>query len=170
MQVRAPWVAFLVALTGQPVSGNPWSSLLLSTHSVNIPAGRQLGARLSRGSAREQRHIQSQRTCASGLTCATSFVPSRSARELSSSPLRLVQFVVREGHFNVSMRLYKTPSYLQPYHLPTAAIPITDTLYVLLKIEGQHQLKYFLLSVEDCWATPSADPYQDVRHELIEKG
>ncbi|KAM9269022.1 uromodulin-like [Cariama cristata] len=83
---------------------------------------------------------------------------------------KLVQFVVREGHFNVSMRLYKTPSYLQPYHLPTAAIPVTDTLYVLLRIEGQHQLKYFLLSVEDCWATPSADPYQDVRHELIEKG
>ncbi|XP_014803015.1 PREDICTED: uromodulin-like [Calidris pugnax] len=83
---------------------------------------------------------------------------------------KLVQFVVREGHFNVSMRLYKTPSYLQPYHLPTTAIPITDTLYVLLKIEGQQQLKYYLLSVEDCWATPSTDPYQDMRHELIEKG
>ncbi|KFW63549.1 Pancreatic secretory granule membrane major glycoprotein GP2, partial [Pygoscelis adeliae] len=67
---------------------------------------------------------------------------------------KLVQFVVREGHFNVSMRLYKTPSYLQPYHLPTTGIP----------------LKYFRLSVEDCWATPSADPYQDVRHKLIEKG
>lgn len=77
--------------------------------------------------------------------------------------------MVREGHFNVSMRLYKTPSFLQPYHLPAAAVPVTDTLYVLLKIEGQ-QLKYFLLGVEDCWATPSADPYQDVRHELIEKG
>ncbi|KFO71359.1 Pancreatic secretory granule membrane major glycoprotein GP2, partial [Cuculus canorus] len=61
---------------------------------------------------------------------------------------KLVQFVVREGHFNVSMRLYKTPDYLQPYHLPNMAIPI----------------------VEDCWATPSADPYQDVRHKLIEKG
>ncbi|NWU69947.1 GP2 protein, partial [Pterocles burchelli] len=83
---------------------------------------------------------------------------------------RLVQFVVREGHFNVSIRLYKTRSYLQPYHLPTTAIPVTDTLYVLLKIEGQHQLKYFLLSVEDCWATPSADPYQAVQHKLIEKG
>ncbi|NXP52717.1 UROM protein, partial [Heliornis fulica] len=83
---------------------------------------------------------------------------------------KLVQFKVREGHFNVSMRLYKTPSYLQPYHLQAAAIPITGMLYVLLKLEGQHQLKYFLLSVEDCWATPSADPYQDVRHELIEKG
>ncbi|KFP37822.1 Uromodulin, partial [Chlamydotis macqueenii] len=79
---------------------------------------------------------------------------------------KLVQFVVREGHFNVSMRLYKSPSYLQPYHLPTAAISVTDTLYVQLKIEGQHQLIFF----EDCWATPSADPYQDVRHELIEKG
>ncbi|KAM6324919.1 uromodulin-like [Podargus strigoides] len=83
---------------------------------------------------------------------------------------KLVQFMVREGHFNVSMRLYRTPSYLQPYHLPTTAISITDTLYVLLKIEGQHQLKYFLLGVEDCWATPSVDPYQDVRHKLIEKG
>ncbi|NWH57036.1 UROM protein, partial [Geococcyx californianus] len=83
---------------------------------------------------------------------------------------KLVQSVVREGHFIVSMRLYKTPAYLQPYHLPTTAIPITDTLYVLLQIEAQHHLKYFLLSIEDCWATPSADPYQDVRHELIEKG
>ncbi|NXS51488.1 GP2 protein, partial [Brachypteracias leptosomus] len=83
---------------------------------------------------------------------------------------KLVQFVVREGQFNVSMRLYKTISYLQPYHLPTTAIPITDTLYVLLKMEGQHQLKYFLLSVEDCWATPTTDPYQEVQHKLIEKG
>ena len=81
-----------------------------------------------------------------------------------------MQFVVKEGHFNVSMRLYKTPSYLQPYNLPTTAVPITDTLYAMLKIEGQHQLRYFLLSVEDCWATPSSDPYQDVRHELIEQG
>ncbi|NXW55894.1 GP2 protein, partial [Eurystomus gularis] len=83
---------------------------------------------------------------------------------------KLVQYVVREGQFNVSMRLYKTVSYLQPYHLPTAAIPITDTLYVLLKIEEQHQLKYFLLSIADCWATPTTDPYQDVQHKLIEKG
>ncbi|XP_068811520.1 pancreatic secretory granule membrane major glycoprotein GP2 isoform X4 [Struthio camelus] len=83
---------------------------------------------------------------------------------------RLVQFVVKEGHFNVTMKLYKTPSYLQPYHHQPAAIPLTDTLYVMLKIEGQHQLRYFLLSVEDCWATPSSDPYQAVRHELIKKG
>lgn len=170
VQVRTPWVVSLIVLNGQPVSGKPWSSLLLSTHSADVPARRQLGAWLSQGSTWEQRHIQHPCTCASGLTCTKSFLPSRSAHELSSSPLRLVQFVVREGHFNVSMRLYKTPSYLQPYQLPTAAIPVTDTLYVLLKIEGQHQLKYFLLSVEDCWATPSADPYQDVRHELIEKG
>uniref|UniRef100_A0A672TSF5 ZP domain-containing protein n=1 Tax=Strigops habroptila TaxID=2489341 RepID=A0A672TSF5_STRHB len=69
------------------------------------------------------------------------------------------QFEVREGHFNVSMRLYKTPSYLQPYHLPAEAIPVKDTLYVLLEIEGQHQLTYFLLSVEGCWATPIECPY-----------
>ncbi|KFQ28424.1 Pancreatic secretory granule membrane major glycoprotein GP2, partial [Merops nubicus] len=83
---------------------------------------------------------------------------------------KVVQFVVREGQFNVSMRLYKTLSYLQPYHLPAAAIPITDMLYVLLKIEGQDQQKYFLLSIEDCWATPTTDPYQDMQHKLIENG
>ncbi|NXI53978.1 TECTA protein, partial [Chloroceryle aenea] len=83
---------------------------------------------------------------------------------------KVVQFVVREGQFNVIMRLYKTLSYLQPYHLPTAAISIMDTIYVLLKIEGQQQLRYFLLSVEDCWATPTTDPYQDVQHKLIEQG
>ncbi|XP_017679662.1 PREDICTED: uromodulin-like [Lepidothrix coronata] len=83
---------------------------------------------------------------------------------------KLVQSVVREGHFNVSMRLYKSPSYLQPYHLPAVAVPVTDTLYVLLKIEGQHQLKYFLLSILDCWATPSMDPFQSVQHKLIEQG
>ncbi|KFQ63241.1 Pancreatic secretory granule membrane major glycoprotein GP2, partial [Pelecanus crispus] len=76
---------------------------------------------------------------------------------------KLVQFVVKEGHFNVSMRLYKTPSYLQPYHLLTTAVPITDTHWL-------GQLKYVLLSIEDCWATPSTDPYQDVQHKLIEKG
>ncbi|XP_064243216.1 uromodulin-like [Passer domesticus] len=83
---------------------------------------------------------------------------------------KLVQLVVREGHFNVSMRLYKSPSYLEPYHLPSVAVPVTDTLYVLLKMEGQHQLKYFLLSVLDCWATPSPDPQQDTQHKLIEQG
>ncbi|RLW01256.1 hypothetical protein DV515_00008103 [Chloebia gouldiae] len=83
---------------------------------------------------------------------------------------KLVQLVVREGHFNVSMRLYKSPSYLEPYHLPSVAVPVTDTLYVLLKMEGQHQLKYFLLSVLDCWATPSTDPHQEMQHKLIEQG
>ncbi|XP_059713679.1 uromodulin-like [Haemorhous mexicanus] len=83
---------------------------------------------------------------------------------------KLVQLVVREGHFNVSMRLYKSSSYLEPYHLPSVSVPLTDTLYVLLKMEGQHQLKYFLLSVLDCWATPSTDPHQDTQHKLIEQG
>ncbi|XP_030138425.4 uromodulin [Taeniopygia guttata] len=83
---------------------------------------------------------------------------------------KLVQLVVGEGHFNVSMRLYKSPSYLEPYHLPSVAVPLTDTLYVLLKMEGQHQLRYFLLSVLDCWATPSMDPHQDTQHKLIEQG
>ncbi|XP_057286457.1 uromodulin-like [Pezoporus wallicus] len=82
---------------------------------------------------------------------------------------RPAQFEVREGHFNVSMGLYKTASYLQPYHLPAEAVPIKDTLYVLLEIEGQHQLS-FLLSVEGCWGTASTDPYQEAQHKLIEEG
>ncbi|KFQ50101.1 Uromodulin, partial [Nestor notabilis] len=86
---------------------------------------------------------------------------------LSAGPTaadKSAHFEVREGYFNVSMRLYKTPSYLQPYHLPAEAVPVKDTLYVLLEIEG------LLLRVEGCWATPSMHPYQDMQHKLIEEG
>uniref|UniRef100_A0A452IK92 ZP domain-containing protein n=1 Tax=Gopherus agassizii TaxID=38772 RepID=A0A452IK92_9SAUR len=82
----------------------------------------------------------------------------------------LVKFVVKEGEFNVTMALYETSAYLQPYWQQPPALPLSEFLYILLQLEGPSQVRYFLLSVEDCWATPSADPSHDVQHQLIVKG
>nr|XP_023966811.1 uromodulin-like isoform X2 [Chrysemys picta bellii] len=82
----------------------------------------------------------------------------------------LVKFVVKEGEFNVTMALYETSAYLQPYRQQPPALPLSEFLYILLQLEGQSQVRYFLLSVEDCWATPSADPSHDMQHQLIVKG
>ncbi|XP_068024505.1 uromodulin-like [Melanerpes formicivorus] len=82
----------------------------------------------------------------------------------------LVQFVVREERINISMGLYRSPAYLQPYQLPATAIPITATLYVQLRAEGQQQLRHFLLSAEECWATASPAPDRGLRHSLIREG
>ncbi|KYO27473.1 uromodulin isoform X2 [Alligator mississippiensis] len=81
-----------------------------------------------------------------------------------------VQFIVKEGKFNVTMNLYKTSSYMEPYQQQPAVLPVTETLYVLLQLVGQNLLRYFLLSIKDCWTTPTADPNQEVRHQLILKG
>ncbi|XP_019391046.1 PREDICTED: uromodulin-like isoform X1 [Crocodylus porosus] len=81
-----------------------------------------------------------------------------------------VQFIVKEGKFNVTMNLYKTSSYMEPYQHQPAVLPVTETLYVLLQLVGQNLLRYFLLSIKDCWTTPTADPNQEVRHQLIWKG
>ncbi|XP_074865090.1 uromodulin-like isoform X2 [Carettochelys insculpta] len=82
----------------------------------------------------------------------------------------LVKFVVKEGEFNVTMALYESSAYLQPYQRQPPALPLSELLYILLQLQGQNQVRYFLLSVEDCWATPSADPSHDVQHQLIVKG
>ncbi|XP_075796556.1 uromodulin-like [Pelodiscus sinensis] len=82
----------------------------------------------------------------------------------------LVKFVIKEGEFNVSMALYETSAYLHPYRQQPPALPLSELLYILLQLEGQSHLRYFLLSVEDCWATPAADPGHEVQHQLIVKG
>ncbi|XP_042294611.1 uromodulin-like [Sceloporus undulatus] len=82
----------------------------------------------------------------------------------------LVQFAVKEGDFTVSMALYDSETYQQAYRQQPLVLLITDVLYVLLQIEGQDQVKYFFLSVEDCWGTPTADPNHVTKHPLIMKG
>ncbi|XP_044289853.1 uromodulin-like [Varanus komodoensis] len=82
----------------------------------------------------------------------------------------IVQFAVKEGDFSVTMVLYESASYEQPFLQQPVALFMTDTLYVLLQLEGQEQAKYFFLSVEDCWGTPTADPNHSIKHPLILKG
>ncbi|XP_053127441.1 uromodulin-like isoform X2 [Hemicordylus capensis] len=81
---------------------------------------------------------------------------------------KLVQFAVKEGDFTVTMALYESETFEQAHRQQTFLV--TDTLYVLLQIEGQDQVKYFFLSVDDCWGTPVADPDHATRHTLIMKG
>ncbi|XP_025024408.1 uromodulin-like [Python bivittatus] len=81
-----------------------------------------------------------------------------------------VQFSVKEGDFTVTMALYESASFKKPYSQQPLLLFMTDTLYVLLKIEGQDQVKYFFLSVEDCWGTPTNDPEDSTKHYLIMKG
>uniref|UniRef100_A0ACB8EA13 Uncharacterized protein n=1 Tax=Sphaerodactylus townsendi TaxID=933632 RepID=A0ACB8EA13_9SAUR len=91
------------------------------------------------------------------------------------NPLRavdtLVQFEVKEGDFTVTMALYDSPSYDQAYsQQQLLSLVLTDTLYVLLQIKGQQQVKYFFLSVDDCWGTPRNNPEDSLKHHLIMKG
>ncbi|XP_058010751.1 uromodulin-like [Ahaetulla prasina] len=81
-----------------------------------------------------------------------------------------VQFSVKEGDFTVTMGLYESASFKKPYSQQPLSLLMSDTLYVLLQIEGQDQVMYFSLSVEDCWGTPTNDPNDSTKHYLIMKG
>ncbi|KAK9392918.1 uromodulin-like [Crotalus adamanteus] len=81
-----------------------------------------------------------------------------------------VQFSVKEGDFTVTMGLYESAGFQKPYSQQPLSLLMSDTLYVLLQIEGQDQVKYFFLSVEDCWGTPTNDPDDSTKHYLIMKG
>ncbi|KAG8143882.1 hypothetical protein E2320_001029, partial [Naja naja] len=61
-------------------------------------------------------------------------------------------------------------TFKKPYSQQPLSLLMSDTLYVLLQIEGQDQVKYFFLSVEDCWGTPTNDPDDSTKHYLIMKG
>ncbi|KFW81187.1 Pancreatic secretory granule membrane major glycoprotein GP2, partial [Manacus vitellinus] len=70
---------------------------------------------------------------------------------------KLVQSMVKEGHFNVSMRLYKSPSYLQPYHLPAVAVPprgCTWSLWDLVFQAGMLPLIWHSLTQLSCPRCP----------------
>ncbi|XP_077787955.1 uromodulin-like isoform X3 [Podarcis muralis] len=83
---------------------------------------------------------------------------------------KIVQFTVKEGDFRVNMQLYENASYVRAYPKSQLTFLVTDMLYVLVKIEGQDQAKYFFLGMEDCWGTPTGDPVDSTKHFLIMKG
>ncbi|KAM3828830.1 uromodulin-like [Vipera latastei] len=92
---------------------------------------------------------------------------SSAAKDMAAG---FVQFSVKEGDFTVTMGLYESASFQKPYSQQPLSLLMSDTLYVLLQIEGQDQVKYFFLSVEDCWGTPTNDPDDSTKHYLIMKG
>ncbi|XP_071973024.1 pancreatic secretory granule membrane major glycoprotein GP2-like [Engystomops pustulosus] len=81
----------------------------------------------------------------------------------------LATFMVNEGEFNVTMALYPTAEYLEPYNRPPV-IHLNQHLYVQLQIHGHSPQTYFTLKLEECWATPWADHGSMVRHLLIRDG
>uniref|UniRef100_F7AWM9 Zona pellucida protein D n=1 Tax=Xenopus tropicalis TaxID=8364 RepID=F7AWM9_XENTR len=81
----------------------------------------------------------------------------------------LVTFVVKEGTFNVTMTLYPTSKFKQPYEwLPV--IPLSQNLYVQLQVHDHDLQNYFSLRVEDCWATPTANPEDNIKYPIISSG
>ncbi|XP_062817608.1 uromodulin [Anolis carolinensis] len=83
---------------------------------------------------------------------------------------QVVQFAVKEGDFTVTMALYDSATYEHPHLRQPLMLFLSDIIFVLLRIEGQDQVKYFFLSIEDCWGTPTADPDHETKHQLIMKG
>ncbi|XP_068115558.1 pancreatic secretory granule membrane major glycoprotein GP2-like isoform X2 [Hyperolius riggenbachi] len=81
----------------------------------------------------------------------------------------VVTFVTKEGELNVTMSLYPTADFLDPYDHPPV-IPITDRLYIQLQILGDGLQEYFTLKLEECWATPVANPGNRIRHKIIFDG
>ncbi|KAM4722983.1 pancreatic secretory granule membrane major glycoprotein GP2-like [Rhinophrynus dorsalis] len=77
-----------------------------------------------------------------------------------------VTFVVKEGIFNVTMTLHPTAEFLEPY-VSTQAIPVSQRLYVQLKIHGHGPQSFFTLKVEECWATPTANHSNKIRYPII---
>ncbi|XP_053308763.1 pancreatic secretory granule membrane major glycoprotein GP2-like [Spea bombifrons] len=81
----------------------------------------------------------------------------------------LVTFIVKEGEFNVTMTLYPSPEFSEPYDwAPT--IPVSHKLYVQLQIHGHGVQKPFTLELEECWATPGANHSDATHHPIISNG
>ncbi|XP_034281296.1 uromodulin-like [Pantherophis guttatus] len=104
------------------------------------------------------------------FSCIYAYKPVVSLQYSLKAMDTFVQFSVKEGDFTVTMGLYESASFKKPYSQQPLSLLMSDTLYVLLQIEGQDQVKYFLLSVEDCWGTPTNDPDDSTKHHLIMKG
>ncbi|XP_051883900.1 pancreatic secretory granule membrane major glycoprotein GP2-like isoform X3 [Pristis pectinata] len=75
---------------------------------------------------------------------------------------------VQEGVVTISMALYESAKYETAYvELPV--IPWSERLYISLKIEPGEQ-NFFVLTINDCWATPTKDPDDLPQYYLIKKG
>ncbi|XP_053575525.1 uromodulin-like [Bombina bombina] len=80
----------------------------------------------------------------------------------------MVTFMVKEGMFNVTMTLHPTSEFLDTYE-KSPIIPLSHRFYTRLQIYG-HTVETFRLKLEECWATPSANHSDKIRHPIIING
>ncbi|XP_077448968.1 alpha-tectorin isoform X1 [Stigmatopora argus] len=73
------------------------------------------------------------------------------------------------GNFVTKMALYKNASYRQPYGEGEVVLSTRDVLYVGVFVEGADQ-NQLVLVVNTCWATPSRNSSDRLRHVIIERG
>ncbi|XP_067853540.1 pancreatic secretory granule membrane major glycoprotein GP2-like [Heptranchias perlo] len=75
---------------------------------------------------------------------------------------------VQEGIVTVSMTLYESSKYENAYvELPV--LSWTERLYISVKIEPGEQ-NFFVLTINDCWATPTKNPDDLPQYYLIKRG
>ncbi|XP_069755611.1 pancreatic secretory granule membrane major glycoprotein GP2-like [Narcine bancroftii] len=75
---------------------------------------------------------------------------------------------VQEGVVVVSMALYKTLNY-QTAYVELPVVSWLERLYISLKIEPGVK-NFFVLTINDCWATPTKNPDDLPQYYLLKKG
>uniref|UniRef100_A0A8C5QQC5 Uncharacterized protein n=1 Tax=Leptobrachium leishanense TaxID=445787 RepID=A0A8C5QQC5_9ANUR len=81
----------------------------------------------------------------------------------------LVTFVVKEGKVNVTMTLHPTAAFSRLFDwIPN--IPLSQRLYVQVRLHGHELQNQLRLELEECWATPGINHSDQIRHVLLSKG
>ncbi|XP_043935028.1 uromodulin-like isoform X2 [Protopterus annectens] len=81
----------------------------------------------------------------------------------------LVEFVLAEGDFTVKMTIHMQSDFADEV-TSTSPLQPSDTVYVVMKLQGKKRIKFFVLSLIACWATPNQNPSHSVKYELISDG
>ncbi|XP_071976590.1 uromodulin-like [Engystomops pustulosus] len=89
---------------------------------------------------------------------------------LSQALMAIVKSVVVSvggtGQFTVSMALFTDSSYKYPYTGSQVLLSVKDTLYIGAYIQGGDNSTFVVL-MKNCYATPSSDPNDPVKHYII---
>ena len=73
------------------------------------------------------------------------------------------------ANFSFALEIYPDSSFSEPYRFEDYPIDVKvgDMVYFEGTVVTVNELDLFL---ETCWATPSADPFDDISYSLIEDG
>ncbi|XP_069500806.1 pancreatic secretory granule membrane major glycoprotein GP2-like [Ambystoma mexicanum] len=79
-------------------------------------------------------------------------------------------FIVKEGLYVVTMALYQTNEFLAPLVGLPSPIPLQDHLHVQLQLERPGLQALFVLTVNNCWATPTMNYSHAAKYTFISRG